>query len=42
MAETSETNKPPFKNGFPIRDCRDGSIESGHADGEELVLDRRV
>ena len=25
MAETRETNKPDFRNGFPIRDLRDGS-----------------
>ena len=41
MAETPETNKPDFRNGFPIRDLGDGSMISGHADGEELVLVRR-
>src|ERR1700737_4245901 len=41
MAETPETNKPDFRNGFPIRDLRDGSMISGQADGEELVLARR-
>ena len=41
MADTSETNKPDFRNGFPIRDLRDGSMISGQADGEELVLARR-
>ena len=41
MAETPETNKPDFKNGFPIRDLRDGSMISGQADSEELVLGRR-
>jgi nitrite reductase/ring-hydroxylating ferredoxin subunit len=41
MAETLETNKPDFRNGFPIRDLRDGSMISGQADGEELVLGRR-
>jgi Rieske Fe-S protein len=34
-------NKPDFRNGFPIRDLRDGSMLSGQADGEELVLGRR-
>jgi nitrite reductase/ring-hydroxylating ferredoxin subunit len=41
MAETPETNNPDFRNGFPIRDLGDGSMISGHADGEELVLARR-
>src|SRR6266550_8775989 len=41
MAETPETNKPDFRNGFPIRDLGDGSMISGEADGEELVLTRR-
>jgi hypothetical protein len=31
MAETPETNKPDLRNGFPIRDLRDGSMTSGHA-----------
>ena len=41
MAETPETNKPDFRNGFPIHDLGDGSMISGQADGEELVLARR-
>ena len=41
MAETPETNKPDFRNGFPIRDLGDGSMISGQADGEELILARR-
>jgi NADPH-dependent 2,4-dienoyl-CoA reductase/sulfur reductase-like enzyme/nitrite reductase/ring-hydroxylating ferredoxin subunit len=41
MAETRETNKPDFRNGFPIRDLDDGRMISGQADGEELVLARR-
>src|SRR5437660_9917060 len=41
MAETPETNKPYFRNGFPIRDLLDGSMILGQADGEELVLGRR-
>ena len=41
MTETPETNKPDFRNGFPIRDLGDGSMISGEADGEELVLARR-
>src|ERR1700688_1308227 len=41
MAATPETNKPDFRNGFPISDLGDGSMISGHADGEELVLARR-
>jgi len=42
MAETPETNKPDFRNGFPIRDLRDGSMISGQADGEGLVLGAAV
>jgi apoptosis-inducing factor 3 len=41
MAEISETRKPDFKNGFPIRDFGDRSMISGQADGEEVVLARR-
>src|SRR5437588_7627670 len=41
MAETPETNKPDFGNGFSIRDLSDGCMISGQADGEELVLVRR-
>ena len=41
MAETPETRKPDFRNGFPIRDLLDGSMILGQADGEELVLGRR-
>jgi hypothetical protein len=41
MAETPETNKPDFRNGFPIRNLSDGSMLLGHADREELVLGRR-
>jgi hypothetical protein len=41
MAETPETNKPDFRNGFPIRDLSDGSMISGQADSEELVLGLR-
>ncbi|MFZ0760354.1 MAG: DUF2934 domain-containing protein [Candidatus Sulfotelmatobacter sp.] len=33
-----ETNKPDFRNGFPIRDLRDGSLTSGRVDGDELML----
>src|SRR6267154_2595475 len=40
MAETPETNKPDFRNGFPLRDLADGSMISGQADCEELVLAR--
>src|SRR5882757_3496561 len=40
MAETPETNKPDFRNGFPLRDLADGGMISGQADGEELVLAR--
>lgn len=39
MAETLETSKPGFRNGFPIRDLRDGSMISAQADGEELGAD---
>ncbi|MGA9509233.1 MAG: hypothetical protein WBV55_11505 [Candidatus Sulfotelmatobacter sp.] len=38
MAKTPETNKPDFRNGFPIRDLRDRRRISGQADGEESVL----
>jgi NADPH-dependent 2,4-dienoyl-CoA reductase/sulfur reductase-like enzyme/nitrite reductase/ring-hydroxylating ferredoxin subunit len=41
MTETPETKKPDFRNGVPIRDLGDGSMISGQADGEELVLARR-
>jgi NADPH-dependent 2,4-dienoyl-CoA reductase/sulfur reductase-like enzyme/nitrite reductase/ring-hydroxylating ferredoxin subunit len=41
MAETPETNKPDFRNGFPVGHLRDGSMIPGQADGEELVLVRR-
>jgi apoptosis-inducing factor 3 len=41
MAETPETNKPDFQAGFPTRDLRDGSMISGQAGGEEVVLGRR-
>jgi NADPH-dependent 2,4-dienoyl-CoA reductase/sulfur reductase-like enzyme/nitrite reductase/ring-hydroxylating ferredoxin subunit len=41
MAETPDTNKPDFRNGFPIRGLGDGSMISGQVDGEELVLARR-
>src|SRR6266852_3261819 len=41
MAERPETNKLDFRNGFLIRDLGDGSMISGQADGEELVLARR-
>jgi NADPH-dependent 2,4-dienoyl-CoA reductase/sulfur reductase-like enzyme/nitrite reductase/ring-hydroxylating ferredoxin subunit len=41
MSETPEANKPDFRNGFSIRDLRDGSMKLGHVDGEELVLVRR-
>jgi NADPH-dependent 2,4-dienoyl-CoA reductase/sulfur reductase-like enzyme/nitrite reductase/ring-hydroxylating ferredoxin subunit len=41
MAETPETNKPDFRNGFPAGELRDGGMISGQAGGEELVLARR-
>jgi NADPH-dependent 2,4-dienoyl-CoA reductase/sulfur reductase-like enzyme/nitrite reductase/ring-hydroxylating ferredoxin subunit len=41
MAETQKTSKPDLRKGFPIRDLRAGSMISGQADGEELVLGRR-
>jgi apoptosis-inducing factor 3 len=40
MSETPEANKPDFRNGFPIRDLRDGSMILGQVDGSELVLAR--
>jgi len=41
MDKTSETNKPDFKAGVPVRDLLDGKMTSGQADGEELALVRR-
>jgi hypothetical protein len=41
MAETPETNKPDFRNGFPLGDVRVDSIILGQVDGEELILGRR-
>jgi hypothetical protein len=41
MAETPEMKKPDFRNGFPISGLGEGSMISGQADGEELVLGRR-
>src|SRR3954469_25416803 len=41
MAEKPETEKPDFKNGFPIGELSDGGMIRGLADGEELVLARR-
>jgi len=41
MAERQEINKADFKNGFPIRDLRDGNMVLGQVDGEEIVLARR-
>ena len=41
MSETPEANKPDFRNGFSIRDLRDGSMKLGHVDDEELLLVRR-
>lgn len=38
MAWTPQTDKSDFRNGFPISD---GSVMSGHAHGEELVLGGR-
>ena len=40
MAETPETRKPDFKDGFAISDFGDRSLISGQAEGEELVLAR--
>ena len=41
MADTTEKNKPDFKSGFLVGELRDGSMISGQADGEEVVLARR-
>jgi NADPH-dependent 2,4-dienoyl-CoA reductase/sulfur reductase-like enzyme/nitrite reductase/ring-hydroxylating ferredoxin subunit len=41
VSETPEASKPDFRNGFSIRDLRDGSMKLGHVDGEELVLVHR-
>jgi hypothetical protein len=40
MEETPGAKKPDFRNGFPMRDLRYGSMISGQADGEELALGR--
>src|SRR5947199_9742268 len=41
MADTTEKNKPDLKGGFLVGELRDGSMISGQADGEEVVLARR-
>ena len=41
MADTTEKNKPDFRSGFLVGELRDGSMISGQADGEEVVLARR-
>jgi apoptosis-inducing factor 3 len=41
MAEIREMNKVDLKNGFPVSELRDGSMITGQADGEEVVLARR-
>ncbi len=41
MTEASETNRPDFTNGFSIHNLPDGSMISGLAAGEEVVLTRR-
>jgi NADPH-dependent 2,4-dienoyl-CoA reductase/sulfur reductase-like enzyme/nitrite reductase/ring-hydroxylating ferredoxin subunit len=41
MSEAPRTNKLDFRNGFSIRDLRDGSMILGQLDGAELVLARR-
>jgi hypothetical protein len=41
MAETPETNKPDFRNGFPIHDLRDGSMISGQAEPLPLTWGTR-
>jgi len=35
------TDKPNFKNGFPLRDLRDGAMVSGQIDDQEVVVARR-
>jgi len=41
MSETQEGHKADFKNGFSVRDLRDGEMVSGQAGGEEVLLARR-
>ena len=41
MAETTDTPKPDFKNGFPVRDLPDGGMALGKVDDDDVVLVRR-
>jgi len=41
MAEEQRTDKPNFRDGFPLCDLHDGAIVSGHVDDEEVVVARR-
>lgn len=36
----TDTPKPDFKGGFPLRDLPDGGAEAGTVDGEEVILVR--
>src|SRR5215471_19211265 len=42
MPEKEEPQKTDFRNGFPVRDLRDGAMVSGHVDGEEVMVTRRA
>src|SRR5215471_19482754 len=42
MAEKEEPRKTDFRNGFPVRDLRDGAMVSGQVDGEEVMVTRRA
>jgi NADPH-dependent 2,4-dienoyl-CoA reductase/sulfur reductase-like enzyme/nitrite reductase/ring-hydroxylating ferredoxin subunit len=41
MADIPGSNKLDFRNGFPVGELRDGSMISGQADSEEVILVRR-
>jgi NADPH-dependent 2,4-dienoyl-CoA reductase/sulfur reductase-like enzyme/nitrite reductase/ring-hydroxylating ferredoxin subunit len=42
MAEKEEAKKKDFRNGFPVRDLRDGAMVSGQVDGEDVIITRRA
>jgi NADPH-dependent 2,4-dienoyl-CoA reductase/sulfur reductase-like enzyme/nitrite reductase/ring-hydroxylating ferredoxin subunit len=41
MADTKDTPKPDFRNGFSLRQLADGGIAAGTVDGEDVILVRR-
>ena len=42
MAKMANTSKPDFKSGFPADKLPDGGMGAGQADGEDVILARRV